>query len=397
MNEFYTPLDESTLEGFTRRRSQFRQTQLDSATALWADLLEGKVPLYYLQEALSPRTPSLTRAIMSNYPGIVRVQEAMTTSDFPLLTGDVLDRMLLGRYREFPSPWRQFMRVNNNLRDFRDVRRIAADGLESPWSVVEEQEEISYGAMGESGYLYAPKKYARGARISFENLMNDDLGAFESIPDRLGRGGARTVARFATGLYVDANGPHASLYTGGNGNIITSNPPLSVAGLQAGFTQLRGMKDTEGEPIMVESVVLVVPTALEVTARNILNTVLLDINEVGGTTNQRARVDNWMVAGMSLSVDPYYDTIAASSNGNTSWHLFAAPSVGRPALEVGFLRGFGEPQLYQKLANTARVGGGIDQMAGDFATMAQEYKGVIAFGGTRLDPRATVASNGSGN
>jgi hypothetical protein len=71
--------------------------------------------------------------------------------------------------------------------------------------------------------------------------------------------------------------------------------------------------------------------------------------------------------------------------------------VGRPALEVGFLQGFAEPQLYQKLANTVRVGGAVDQTAGDFGTMSQEYKGVVVFGGTRLDPKCTVASEGDGS
>ena len=57
----------------------------------------------------------------------------MTRSDFPLLTGDVIDRMALARYNNFPSPWRQFCVVKNNLRDFRTVRRIAMDGLEGQW------------------------------------------------------------------------------------------------------------------------------------------------------------------------------------------------------------------------------------------------------------------------
>ena len=89
--------------------------------------------------------------------------------------------------------------------------------------------------------------------------------------------------------------------------------------------------------------------------------------------------------------------MASSSNGATSWFLFANPATSRPALEVGFLRGYSEPVLYQKLANSMRVGGGIDQAAGDFHTMSQEYKGVIAFGGTRLDPKATVGSEGDGS
>lgn len=396
-NELYNVATDGELAGFTRHQSALRESKVAAAAALWADLLTGRVPSYYLQEALMPRTPEVARAIERNYPGIFRISEAQTSSDFPLLTGDVLDRMMLARYREFTSPWRQFTRVSRPLRDFRTVRRIAADGLEGVWNSVPEQGEIEYGSLSETGYTYTPKKYAKGAMISFEALMNDDLGAFDTIPDRLGRGGARTVNKFVTELYIDANGPHASFFTVGNGNLLSGNPALSVASLGTAFTTLAGFTDADGEPIMVEEAVLVVPPALRVTANNIMNQITVDVVEAGGTSNQTVRVNNWIVRNMRVAVDPYIPVVASTANGSTTWCLFADPNVGRPALEVGFVRGFEEPALYQKLANTVRVGAGIDQNAGDFATMSQEYKGVLAFGGTRLDPKAAVASNGSGS
>lgn len=396
-NEFYAQIEESELTGFSQRRRQAREAQVASAVAFMADLLTGRLPSYYLQEALTIQTPGVVRSIMNNYPGIIRVSEALTTSDFPILTGDVLDRMMLARYREYPAGWRQFAKVTTTLRDFRQARRITFDGLEGQYEAIPEQAEVKYGQLGEGSYTYTPVKYGKAAKLSFELLMNDDLGAFEDIPDRLGLGGARTVARFATGLYVGASGPHASLYTLGNANIVTGNPVLSIASLGAAWTVLRTMKDADGEPIMIESAVLVVPPALEVTARNILNSIQVFMTNTGGASGQELQVANWLASNLTLVVDPYIPIVASTANGSTSWFLFASPNVGRPALEVGFIRGFAEPQLYQKVANTMRVGGGIDQMAGDFATMSQEYKGVLAFGGARLDPKATVASNGSGS
>ena len=387
-------LESDELAGFQRHQNERRATAVASATALWADLVSGRVPSYYLQEALAPLTPGVAATLNRQYPGILR--EGMSSSDFPYLTGDVLDRMLLARYREFPSPWRQFAKVTT-LRDFRTVRRIADDGLEGQWGAVPEQAEISYGSLSETNYTYLPAKYAKGAKLSFEALMNDDLGAFDEIPNRLGRGGARTVAKFASGLYVDANGPHASLYTGGNANIVTGNPVLSMAALNTAWGVLRNMRDSDGEPIMVESVILVVPPSLEVTARNIASAVTVRQTTTGGATGVEIEVQNWLGSSLTVVVDPYIPIVASSSNGATSWFLFASPSVGRPALEVGFLRGFENPVLYQKTANAMRIGGGVDQMAGDFSTMSQEYKGVIAFGGTRLSPKSTVASNGSGS
>ena len=397
MAEFYEAVQDEGREmaGYTRRRGAPRAVQVASAAALWADLLSGRAPSYFLQEALSPRTPAVGRAIDANYPGLFR--ESQTRSDFPLLTGDVLDRMMLARYRAFPSPFRQFMKVTNNLRDFRMVRRIAVDGLEGVWPAVGEDDEVTFGAMSEDGYTYAPKKYAKATKISFEALMNDDLDAFMTAPNRLGRGGARTVAKYATGLYVDASGPHATLYSVGNANKVTSNPVLSVAALNTAFSILGAFTDSDGEPIYIEEAVLVVPPQLRVTANNIMNQVTVDITNTGGASGQTVRVNNWIVGNLQLVIDPYIPVVASTANGATSWFLFADPSMGRPALEMGFLTGFSEPQLYQKMSNTVRVGGGADEMAGDFSTMSQEYKGIVAFGGTRLDPKATVGSNGSGS
>lgn len=397
MHELYEAVQDEGRElgGFARQPSANRILQVASATALWADLMSGRAPSYFLQEALQPRTPAVGRAINANYPGIFR--ESMTRSDFPLLTGDVIDRMMLARYRAFPSPWRRFMKVVNNLRDFRTARRIAVDGAEGTWNAQGEDDELEYTSMSETGYTYAPKKYAKGIKISFEALMNDDLDAFATAPDRLGRGGARTVAKYATGLYVDANGPDATMYSVGNGNIITGNPVLSVAALNTGFGILGSQVDAGGDPIYIEEAILVVGPKLRVTANNIMNQLSVDITNTGGASGQTVRVNNWIVGNLEVVIDPYIPIVASNANGATSWFLFADPNTGRAAAEIGFLNGFSEPQLYQKMADTIRVGGAVDQMAGDFATMSTEYKGVSAFGGTRLDPKATVGSNGSGS
>jgi hypothetical protein len=106
---------------------------------------------------------------------------------------------------------------------------------------------------------------------------------------------------------------------------------------------------------------------------------------------------NWMAQKLRLNVNPYIPLIASSANGNSSWFMFANPGVQRPALEVGFLRGYETPSLFQKMPNTMRLGGAVDPMLGDFDSMALTYKGLHIIGGTRMDPKMTVASNGSGS
>jgi len=369
-----------------------REQAITSAMNLLADLKTGAAPYYLLNEALQPRTKHTAQLISEKYPGILR--EEMTISDFPLLLGDVLDRMMLNRYAVKSFDFETHVLWNNRpLRDFRTVRRIASDGAENQYTLTPEGTEVNFTSMSETGYTYTPAVYTNGVQVSYQALLTDDLGAFALVPERLGRGGRRTLEQFATELYTDASGPDATYFSVGNGNLLTA--ALDITALGSAIQTLTGFTDSGGDPIMVDGVVLVVPPALWVTAQNILNQLTVDVVAVGGDSNQTVRVNNWMVRNMTLVMNPYIPLVATSANGNTSWFLFSNPNTGRQGFEMNPVQGFSTPQLFQKMSNTMRVGGGVDQMMGSFSTMTQEYKGVLAFGGTTMDTNAAVGSNGT--
>lgn len=404
--ERYNPGD-GGLEGFSRvaraggngrwgsAANPVHEARVASAAELIADMLTGRAPAWALKEAIAPSHSSTARAIESNYPGLMRLSEAYTVSDFPNLMGDVLDRMLLGRFREFPQGWRRYVRVSRPLRDFRPVRRLALDGAEGRYTEQTDNDSLTYSTtMTEDNYTYTPSLYSKGVRLSFRAIMNDDLDAFDSIPDRLGRGGRRSIAYFVTDLLYDSSGPDATFFSAGNGNLLTSNPDLAIDALGTAFEKLLGFTDADSEPILVEGVVLEYPPALHITVQNLLNQLTVDVTTEGGVSNQTIRVNNWIVRSLEAVMNPYIPIIA-TSNGNTSWALYVRPDSDRPAAEIGFLAGYEEPQLFRKMSNAVRVGGGQAQDAGDFETMSQDFKGVIAYGGAVLDPQGAVASNGS--
>jgi hypothetical protein len=339
---------------------------------------------------------------------IHRLQEAMTTSDFPQLMGDILDRQLLGSYTEAPYTWNLVAR-RATVPDFRTVKRFTLDGAEGTLDEVKELAPYPAAALADGQYSYSVKKHGRRLPMSWETVINDDLDAFSDIPNRFGRAARRSEEKFVTELFVDASGPHASFFTSGNRNIINAtnagagftanNPPLSIAGLQQGMAVLANQVDADGEPIAIDAVTLVVPPALEVTANNIINAVQIEIAEAiaGGTSNQRLYAANWMAQRTTAAVNRYIPRIATTANGNTSWFLFARPGEGRPALEIGFLRGHEAPEVFMKLPNQVRVGGGGAAPMEDFDIDAVDYKVRHVYGGVRLDPKAAVASNGSGS
>jgi hypothetical protein len=105
-----------------------------------------------------------------------------------------------------------------------------------------------------------------------------------------------------------------------------------------------------------------------------------------------------MKSKVTLIVNPYIPIVASSSHGSTTWFLHSAPTNGRPAFEVGLLRGHTEPEIFIKEPNQRKVGGGVvNPMDGDFDTDSIEYKVRHVFGGTVEDPKMTVGSNGSGS
>jgi hypothetical protein len=198
---------------------------------------------------------------------------------------------------------------------------------------------------------------------------------------------------------VDENGPDAGLFKVGFNNILTGNPELSIESLQAAMTQLSKQVDFDGEPILVDVVTLVIPPALRVVAENIINATEIWATNMGGTDDQKLRVANWMKNGINLQVEPWIPFIATKKNGDTSWFLFGSPSDGRPALEIGFLRGNEEPALYERLPTARRVGGGGGDAMESFEDDSRAWRVRHVIGGTQLTgtggTKATIASNGS--
>lgn len=336
--------------------------------------------------------------------------EAMTTAEFPLLFGDIIERQVLAKYEAWPVTWPAVARVVT-VPDFKPTKLFPPVlGGDTRLEKVPEGSSYPYETLAEQAPLtVSVDVYGRKLGISWRTLVNDDLDMLKDLPDRLAIAARRTEELLVTEQYVDAAGPHAALYTAANKNLVvtgngasTNNPPLTIAGLQDAFTVLSKQTDERGNPIMVEAVTLVVPPALEVTARNILSATELRFDTVppGGTgaPNQQLIVANWMRNRTQIQVNPYISQICTDANvRDKMWFLFANPSVGRPALVVTQLRGHERPQILIKNPMGLLPGGGaVSPLEGDWETDSIEYRIRHVFGAFRIDGRATVASKGTG-
>ncbi len=357
-----------------RNRGPDYERRLHEAIVFMRELVRGQRPMHHLGEALG-------------------------TADFPLLFGDILDRQLLSNYMEAPATYTAYAKVAT-VSDFRTVKRFAIDGSQAVLAAVGQQEEYPESKLSDSVFSYSVSKYGRQTPFDWESIINDDLDALKDIPERYGRAARRSEEKFVTALF---GGNFGTFFTTAHKNIVTAaagatldNPPLSIAGLQAAMLLMGKFVDADSEPIVFDKVHLVVPPSLEVVALNILNASELWITGTGGgNTDQQVHVANWMRNRMQLSVN-YYLPIVDGTQGNTAWYLIGDPSNSRPAMEIGFLRGHQQPEIFMRDSDAIRIGGPSQgSFDGEFDTDAIRYKIRHVFGGTLMDYKAAVASKGT--
>lgn len=357
------------------------QRKVAEAAKLFADIYAGRRPAWHLREA-------------------------MTTSDFPYLFGDVLHRQLLGNYMPYPVTYPKYFRVVT-ANDFRNLNLYTLDGGQGILTTVKERAPYPEIAFTEGRYQVAIAKYGRRYGISFEMVVNDDLNAFQQRPALMAVGARRSEEYLATTMMADASGPHATFFTAGHANIVTGNPILSIQGLQTAMAKLAAQTDADSQPIVIDVVNLVVPPALLLTAQNILNATQLRINSSAGnpsgaapggaTLDQYLYTANWMTSKVILSVNPYLPYIS-TTNGNTSWYLIANPNdlTQRPAFVFAKLRGHETPELFVKESNQRMLGGGDSPiLEGDFESDSIDYKLRAFMGAVQCDPKMAVSSNGT--
>lgn len=314
--------------------------------------------------------------------------EAMSTSDFPLLFADSLDRQMYGAYAAITPTWMNYAR-SATVNDFREVKRFATSGVRGLLSKVGELTEHERRSQTEAQYTYAVDKYEAGFALSWEAMINDDLNAFMRLPQDLADSARDSEEEFVTRLYCGASGPHATHYTSGNDNILTA--ALERDSLQAAITKLMKRRDDNGNPIAVRAVELVVGPGLALKAEEILNTSQYRVVDASG--NVRVISGNGVGANLRVSVNFWIPSVATTANADTSWWVFATPTGPRPAMEFGRLRGFEAPALFEKVPDMRRIGGGEEPFS--FDTEAQEKKIKHVYGGAFVDPKMTVGSDGT--
>jgi len=329
------------------------------------------------------------------------VREAMTTSDFPLMFADVLDRQMLAGYQAIDPVWKKYMRVKtvNRLFPWVGAKRFAISNSGMYLGEVAEKGEYLALKKTEVKYDIYAKKYGNQVDISWEAIIADKLGALKDTPNEFAWLAANTEHYNAVNLYandVNVLGSHAAgdLYDDTTvGEINANTRPLTIANLEASIADMQAFRHPSGQPMRNKPKYLVVSDGgLEFTARQILTSTL--VHRLGPdalpaavtaypTTNVVAQY------GLELIVDPWLSIAGLDGFTANTWYLFADPK-NIAAVECDYLEGHERPEICMKSSNKVTLGGGaIGPMTGDFETDNIFYRVRQCFGANKLDWRAT--------
>ena len=299
-------------------------------------------------------------------PASIVTRALHTTSDFPIILGDTVSRVLRDAYQAAPAGVRRLGR-QTTARDFRAVNKIMLG--EAPLlEKLNEHGEIKAGTMAEAREAYKVETWARKIGITRQVLVNDDLGAFSDLARRIGQGAAETEARILVDLLEanTGNGPKLSdnktLFHADHGNKAGSGAAISDTTLSAARLALRTQKGVEDRTIRVTPKNLLVPPALETDAEKWLATVApakaADVNPFSGS--------------LSLVVEPRLTSA-------TRWYVTADPGE-IDGLEYAYLSGNEGPQV------ESRSGWDVDGV---------EIRVILDFGAGFVDHRGWFMNPGA--
>jgi ATP-dependent protease ClpP protease subunit len=262
-----------------------------------------------------------------------KVFAAHSTSDFPYLLQDAINKKLQAAYGAVPSIWRRVAAVGQ-VSDFKTINLLRMGSFNS---LADKPEGAEYqaGTFSEEREQMSAKTKGRYIAMTREMLINDDLAAFNRLGQMLGQAAARTVNADVVGI-LTANPTMAdsvALFHANHNNLAGSGTAISVASLSAARAAMRKQRDPSGlDYTNIMPSMLVVPVVLEEIAHAVV-TSTSNTDATGSLKNNFIRT--W--GALDIISDPLLDASSA-----TSWYMLTDPNVA-PVIEIAFLDGVETP------------------------------------------------------
>lgn len=344
-----------------RKAKGFEKVSLDGGE------FRGMTLMDVVRECLE-RSGVSTRGIYSRDELIKR---AATTTDFPVLFENVMHKQMLAAYAVQSDTWRGWCGTES-VSDFREANRFRKGSFGTLPVVAENGEYLNQEIPDGSKIAISTEKRGGIIGLSWEALVNDDMGALVNLAVEFGRSAGLSieVAAYALLALNSGAGPtlgdsHPFFYSG-RGNI-GSSAALTVASLDADRVLMRKqLDDSSNEYLDLNPRILLIPVELESTAK------MLNASTLDPTSSAALNKPN-VVQGMFGSI------VSSPRMPNTTRRYMFTD--GKEAFKVAFLAETGEGPV-------------IESQAG-FRTDGIEWKAKIVFKVNPFDPKTALTNAGT--
>jgi len=302
------------------------------------------------------------------------IQAAFSTMSLPGILGNTTTRAMLDGYNYVENAWREIVKIAS-VKDFKQHSRYRLTG-DMKFKLVSKDGELKHGALGEQEFTQ--KADTRGILFGLtrQDIINDDMGAFMAIPRLMGMGAAEAVAEVLWTLLL--SNPSNFFHTDNKNYAEGAGTALAIDALTQAEQLFLDQTKPNDKPLGIAPKKLLVPTALKVTAEQLMSS--LQLIEGASSARTRKLPSNNPHAGKFDPVcSAYLSNSTITGYSALAWYLFADPNV-LAALEVAFLNGVDRPV--------------IEKADADFNTLGVQFRGYMDFGVKEQDPRGAVKMKG---
>jgi len=302
------------------------------------------------------------------------IRAAFSTVALPGILNDVANKRLLKSFTAQPIVATRLC-SEGELTDFKESERYRLTDV-GDLEPVAPDGELKHGGLKEDKAVNQLETFGKVFALTRQMIFNDDLGAFLKVPDGMGGRAARKIDQlFFTRLLSNPN----SLFSSDHKNYSSgTDSALSATSLATATQMFQDQVDSDGQPINVAPKFILVPTALKITAREILNSI--SFFATGSSNATRIPTYNALAdENLTIVVSPYLSNTNYTGASTKAWYLFADPGIV-DTFEIGYLRGRRTPV--------------VEQGEADFDTLGIKFRVFFDLGVREQDWRGVFKSNG---
>lgn len=261
-----------------------------------------------------------------------RLRASLETGDWDQILGDSIARRMLKDYAAMGlDEWKKIVDVVP-VSDFRTQRRMRFGGYGNLPTVLQGDSYTQLTSPADEEATYAVAKRGGTEDITLEMIKNDDVGSIRRIPQRLAYAAKRTLHEFVFN-FLSGNPTiydAVALFHGSHNNL--GSTALATGPLQAGrWAMMKQAELNSSKRLGLPPKYIIVPVDLDKTAFDLISAP--DTGQYAPTSPDFVRM--WR---MEMIVVPYW------TDAN-DWYLVGDPA-NSPTIEVGFLDGNEEPELF---------------------------------------------------